>query len=208
MVDFNLAFRANPLIAILRGLEVDKAISVSDTLVDAGFRIIEVPLNSPNPLESISLISRRHGSRVLIGAGTVLTRKQVRDVADSGGKLIVAPNLSEEVGMESKTLGLTWCPGVFTPTEAFKALELEASILKLFPAEMLSPEIVTAMRAVLPKNALIVVVGGISPEKLSAYHEAGVNGFGLGSALYKPTYSHEEIAKRARAFMDKLGELK
>ena len=188
MIDFATARSANPLIAILRGLAPENALPVCDTLVDAGFRIIEVPLNSPKPLESIAQITGAHGEKAIIGAGTVLSADHVDAVADAGGRIIVSPNMNPEVGRAAAARGLYWCPGVTTPSEAFAALDLGASLLKFFPAEMIPPAAIAAMSAVLPKDA--------------------VDAFGLGSALFKPGYSVDDIRKRADAFIDALKDLK
>lgn len=204
MIALASALSQNPLIAILRGLTVEDAVPVSDTLVDAGFRIIEVPLNSPDPLASIAAITKRHGSGAIVGAGTVLTVDQVAAVADAGGRIIVSPNLNPEVGRVAIERGLFWCPGIVTPSEAFAALKIGASVLKIFPAEMVPPPAIAAMRAVLPKGTVIAAVGGITPETMPPYLAAGVSGFGLGSALYKPGYAIEEIGQRAEAFVDVL----
>ncbi|OXT02786.1 2-dehydro-3-deoxy-6-phosphogalactonate aldolase [Notoacmeibacter marinus] len=207
MIDLVTAFAANPLIAILRGLEPRNALPVSDTLIEAGFRIIEVPLNSPDPFESIRRIAERHCAQAIVGAGTVLTVEQVEAVADAGGRIIVSPNMNPDVGRAAVARGLYWCPGVMTPSEAFSALDFGASILKFFPAEMVPPRAIAAMRAVLPQEAVIAAVGGISPDNMAPYHAAGVNGFGLGSALFKPVYTLEDIGSRARAFTDALKDL-
>ena len=201
MIGLTTAFSQNPLIAILRGLEVENAASVSDVLIETGIRIIEVPLNSPDPLKSISVIAKRHGSGAIVGAGTVLTVDQVAAVADAGGRIIVSPNMSPEVGRAAIARGLYWCPGIVTPSEAFAALEIGASVLKVFPAEMVPPPAIAAMRAVFPEDAVIAAVGGITPETMTPYLAAGVNGFGLGSALFKPDYGIEEIDQRAKAFV-------
>ena len=201
------ALEQNPLIAILRGLEPDNAIPVSDVLVDAGFRIIEVPMNSPNPLESIRKIANKYGERIVIGAGTVLTPEDVSDVVGAGGQIIVSPNMNPLVGARAVELGAKWCPGVMTPTEAFAALDLGATILKFFPAELVPPNAIAAMRAVLPKNALVAAVGGITPQTMADYHAVGTNSFGLGSALFKPTYGLEELAQRARTFVEAYSDL-
>ncbi|QDG75378.1 2-dehydro-3-deoxy-6-phosphogalactonate aldolase [Labrenzia sp. PHM005] len=195
------AISDNPMIAILRGLAPEQALDVADALVDAGFRIIEVPLNSPDPLTSISLIAKKYGDRIVIGAGTVLTPGNVDAVVDAGGKIIVAPNMKPTVGERAVELGAKWCPGVLSPTEAFDALEIGASVLKFFPAELVPPKAIAAMRAVLPKDAIVAAVGGITPETMESYFKAGSNSFGLGSALYKPSYSVNNIAKRAQAFV-------
>lgn len=202
MSDLATAIAANPLIAILRGLDPDNAGPVSETLIEAGFRIIEVPLNSPQPLVSIARIAERHGQRAIVGAGTVLTSDDVEAVAEAGGRIIVSPNMNTEVGRAAVARGLFWCPGVMTPTEAFAALDIGASVLKFFPAEMVPPAAIAALRAILPRKAIIVAVGGITPETMAPYRAAGVDGFGLGSALFKPGYTLDDIAKRARAFTD------
>ena len=201
MSDLAAALADNPLIAILRGLLPDSAEQVSDTLVDAGFRIIEVPLNSPDPLVSIARISARHGARATVGAGTVLNVEQVSAVADAGGRIIVSPNMNPDVGRAAIARGLYWCPGIVTPSEAFAALDIGASVLKVFPAEMVPPPAVAAMRAVLPTGTFIAAVGGITPDTMVPYHHAGANGFGLGSALFNPEYSLDDIGTRARAFV-------
>lgn len=207
MIDLAAALAANPLIAILRGLEPKNAVPVSKTLFDAGFRMIEVPLNSPDPLDSIAQIATQLGTKAVVGAGTVLTVDQVEAVADAGGRLIVSPNMNPDVGRAAVAKGLYWCPGVMTPSEAFAALDLRASVLKVFPAEMVPPAAIAAMRAVLPQNAMIAAVGGITPETMASYHAAGVDGFGLGSALFKPDYSLDDIASRAGAFSRALENL-
>ena len=201
MVSFRDAFANCPLIAILRGLDPGKAVAVGQALVESGFCIIEVPLNSPEPLRSIELLSDHFGDDVLVGAGTVLTSGDVDRVASAGGRIIVAPNLDSAVGSAARSAGLTWCPGVMTPTEAFAALEQGADLLKIFPAELVPPAGVAAMRAVLPAAARIAVVGGISPETLSVYAQAGANGFGLGSGLFKPDFEIAEISERAGAYI-------
>lgn len=207
MMDWEGAIAENPLIAILRGLEPERAIDVADVLVEAGFRIIEVPLNSPEPLVSIKRIAEKHGDRVIVGAGTVLTEDDATAVVDAGGQIIVAPNMNPAVGQRSIELGAKWCPGVLTPTEAFSALELGASVLKFFPAEMVSPKAISAMRAVLPKDAIVAAVGGINPENMRIYVDAGANSFGLGSALFKPSYDMPELKQRAVAFVEAFKEL-
>lgn len=201
MIGLSEALKQNPLIAILRGLDPDKAEPVSDVLIKAGFRVIEVPLNSPQACASIAKIANRHGAHAVVGAGTVLTSEDVESVASAGGRIIVAPNLNPEVGRTASARGLDWCPGVVTPSEAFAALDLGAAILKIFPAEMVPPPAIAAMRAVLPRETVIAAVGGITPDTMNPYHAAGVNGFGLGSALFKPSYHLDEIAARAKDFV-------
>ena len=201
MKDFGEALAEIPLIAILRGLEPANAIDVAGILVDAGFRVIEVPVNSPDPLVSIERIAKEFGDKVVVGAGTVLDAETVENVCDAGGQFIVAPNMNPKVGAKALALNAKWCPGVLTPTEAFEALEQGASVLKIFPAELAPPKAISAMRAVLPKHAVVAVVGGITPDTMGDYRKAGANGFGLGSALFKPTYSLSELQTRARSFV-------
>ena len=208
MTDWNAALDDNPLIAILRGLDPARAIDVADVLVDAGFRIIEVPLNSPDPLVSIKRIVEKYGDRVIVGAGTVLTVEDVTAVVGAGGQIIVSPNMNPAVGLRTLELGAKWCPGVLTPTEAFAALKLGASVLKFFPAELVSPNVISAMRAVLPKDAIVAAVGGINPENMAVYMDAGANSFGLGSALFKPSYDMPELKERAVAFVNAFEALK
>ncbi|MGQ7848076.1 2-dehydro-3-deoxy-6-phosphogalactonate aldolase [Granulosicoccus sp. 3-233] len=202
MITWEEASSERPLIAILRGLDPDRALDVADLLVETGFRILEVPLNSPAPLESIQRIARRYGQQIIVGAGTVLSANQVDSVVEAGGRIIVSPNTDARVGRRAVKLGATWCPGVLSPTEAFSALSLGASVLKFFPAELVSPGAISAVRAVLPDDTMVAVVGGITPETLAHYHAAGANCFGLGSALFKPELKSVEIAERASAFIE------
>jgi 2-dehydro-3-deoxyphosphogalactonate aldolase len=189
-----------PLIAILRGLKPENAEAVGHALVEAGFRIIEVPLNSPEPFRSIEILARTMPSDVLIGAGTVLEPDLVNGVHDVGGKLIVMPHADVEVIKRAKDLRLICTPGVATPTEAFAALKAGADAIKIFPAEATPPAVVKAWRAVLPKDAIVLPVGGIKPDNMKPYVDAGANGFGLGSALFTPSTSVDEIGRNARDF--------
>lgn len=189
-----------PLVAILRGLTPDEAVAIGGAVIDAGFRILEVPLNSPEPMRSIALLSKAFGDRALVGAGTVLSTVQVNEVAAAGGKLIVMPHGDVAVIAEAKRQGLYCIPGIATPTEAFAAFHAGADALKIFAAEHISPAVVKAWRAVLPKNLALLPVGGITPANMSAYIAAGVNGFGIGSALYAPGRSAEDTGVRAREF--------
>jgi len=193
------SLRRLPLIAILRGMEPEEAPWVLETLAD--FSILEVPLNSPRPLESIAYLVRHAPPGVLIGAGTVLTEGQVADVAATGAKLIIAPNYAPPVIAAAKARGLIALPGVATPTEAFTALAAGADGLKMFPGELLPPVAVKAWRAVLPKDTLLVPTGGVTPDNVAAYRAAGADGFGIGSALYKPGMSRDELAQKAAAFL-------
>ena len=189
-----------PLIAILRGLTPAEAPAIGQALVDSGFAIIEVPLNSPEPLQSIRNLSALYPD-TLIGAGTVLNAQQVKDVHAAGGRLVVAPNFNPAVVAQALALGMVVLPGVATPSEAFAALDAGAHGLKLFPAEMVSPATVKAMRAVLPAHAALMPVGGITPDNMAAYRSAGANGFGLGSALYAPGRPAAQMQAQAAAFV-------
>jgi 2-dehydro-3-deoxyphosphogalactonate aldolase len=186
-----------PLIAILRGITPSQAVETGRALIDAGITRIEVPLNSPEPLESIRLLAEAFGAQTLIGAGTVLTPQEVAAVAKVGGKLIVSPNCDAAVIAATRAQGLQSWPGVFTPTEAFDALKAGAHGLKLFPGTMVGPSGLAAMRAILPKGCLVFAVGGAGPENFKAWLDAGADGFGLGSALYKPGMSAQEVGTRA-----------
>lgn len=197
---FEAAFAACPLVAILRGLSPEDAVPVGRVLVDAGFRILEVPLNSPDPLASIAALATAF-PQACVGAGTVLHRSEVGAVQAAGGTLVVAPNLNPDVVIEARDLGLACLPGVATPTEAFTALEAGATGLKLFPAEMIAPPVVKALRAVLPRDARLLPVGGITPASLAAYGAAGADGFGIGSALFTPGIALEVLAGRAHDFI-------
>jgi 2-dehydro-3-deoxyphosphogalactonate aldolase len=190
-----------PLIAILRGLRPDEAAGIGQALFDAGFRIIEVPLNSPEPLQSIAKLADTMGNRALIGAGTVLSAQAVDEVAAANGRLIVMPHGDGAVIRQAKAGGLYCLPGVATPTEAFAALAAGADGLKMFPGELLPPGAVKAWRAVLPAGLALLPVGGITPDKIAAYCAAGASGFGLGSALYKPGMTAVEVSQSAGAFV-------
>lgn len=191
-----------PLVAILRGLTPQEAPAIGAALADAGFHLLEVPLNSPQPLHSIELLARQLGDRCLVGAGTVLTTGQVQDVANAGGRLLVMPHADVEVIASAHALGMRCTPGVATPTEAFAALRAGADALKLFPAEQLPPPVLKAWSSVLPAGTALLPVGGITPERMAAYRSAGAAGFGIGSALYAPGTPATEVARRARAFID------
>jgi len=175
-----------PLVAVLRGISPNEIAGVSAALYDNGFRILEVPLNSPQPFDSIGLLAKAFGERCLTGAGTVLRIEDVARVAKAGGRLIVMPHGDVAIVREAKRLGLACLPGVATPTEAFAALDAGADGLKMFPAEQLTPAVLKAWRAVLPKDALVFPVGGIRPDNMAAYWAVGANGFGTGSNLYQP----------------------
>lgn len=189
-----------PLVAILRGLSPEEALDVGRATVNAGFHILEVPLNSPDPLRSIKILTAAFPN-VLVGAGTVTTAQQVRDIKAAGGQLIISPHLDDNVVCETVNLGLISLPGVATPSEAFKAIALGAHGLKLFPAEMISPAVVKAMRAVLPGHIRLIPVGGIGTHNMADYRKSGASGFGIGSALYAPGKSAQAVGESAAAFV-------
>jgi 2-dehydro-3-deoxyphosphogalactonate aldolase len=194
-----------PLIAIIRGVMPDEAETIGQAIFDAGIRIIEVPLNSPDPLESIRRLAAQFGDRALVGGGTVLEEMQVEQIAAAGGRLIVAPNTNAEVIAATADAGLVSCPGFFTPSDAFDALEAGATALKLFPAEAASPAVLKAQRAVIPAEIPIFVVGGVTPGSMRPWIEAGADGFGLGGGLYRAGQPAAETADKARAYVAALG---
>jgi 2-dehydro-3-deoxyphosphogalactonate aldolase len=205
--EFTTAMARCPLVAILRGVGPEEIEGIADALVDAGFSMIEIPLNSPNPLASIARIAQRYGDDVLIGAGTVLSVDQVKAVQGAGGRLIVSPNSNIEVIAASAAAGLVSLPGYFTPSEAFAAIAAGASGLKLFPAEAATPAVLRAQRAVLPADMAVLVVGGITPETMAPWLGGGAQGFGLGSALYKPGDAPALVGERAHHFITALKRL-
>jgi 2-dehydro-3-deoxyphosphogalactonate aldolase len=190
-----------PLIAIIRGVTADEAEAIADAIYEGGIRIIEVPLNSPDPLRSIERIARKHGDRTLVGAGTVLRREQVGEVKDAGGRIIVSPDTNVDIISAATGAGLVSCPGYFTPTEAFVAIRAGAHGLKLFPAEGASPSVLKGQLAVIPKEVPVLAVGGISPDNMQPWLAAGASGFGLGSGLYKPGQSAAETLEKTRAYV-------
>ncbi len=200
--EFDTAFARCPLVAILRGVEPDEVVAVGQALFESGLRLIEVPLNSPEPLESIARLAKAFANRAVIGAGTVLRVSEVAAVRTAGGAMIVSPNTNVEVIAATKKAGMISLPGVATASEAFTALEAGATALKLFPAEGASPAVVKAMRAVLPAGVRVLPVGGITPGNMAPWREAGAAGFGIGSALYSPGVGLDEIARRARTFVE------
>lgn len=199
--DFRRHFADCPIVAIIRGVKPDEAEAIGEALFTAGIRIIEVPLNSPDPLDSIGRLAARLGDRALIGAGTVLSANDVAAVRDAGGRLIVSPNTEIEVIQASVAAGLVSCPGFFTPSEAFVAIQAGAAALKFFPAEAGSPAVVKAQRAVLPRDVPILAVGGVTGESLGAWLAAGADGAGVSSAFYRPGQSAEQTLHRATDFM-------
>jgi 2-dehydro-3-deoxyphosphogalactonate aldolase len=201
---FDLYFNECPLVAIIRGVTPAEAADIGGALYDGGIRIIEVPLNSPDPLASVRAISDALGERALIGAGTVLQPEQVAQVRDAGGRIVVSPNMNPAVIRATVEAGMVSSPGIFTPSEAFTALDAGAHALKLFPAEAASPKVVKAMRAVLPKGAHLLVVGGVTPDSMAGWLEAGADGFGLGSGVFKPGDSSDQTMKKTRAYVEAL----
>ncbi len=189
-----------PLIAILRGIKPAEALDISAVLIETGFYIVEVPLNSPEPLSSIIRLAKHFGDNVLIGAGTVTDWEQVPKVADAGGRLIVMPHADERIVEAAKRRNMYVVPGFATATEGFRMIEAGADGIKLFPAEANPPKVLKALRAVLPKDLPVLPVGGIAPASMKEYWEAGADGFGLGSALYKPGDTADKVAQAAAGF--------
>lgn len=204
LADFTRHFAARPLVAIIRGVRPDEALAIGGALLEAGIRIIEVPLNSPEPLKSIERLATRFGDEALIGAGTVLDPDEVKRVERAGGRLIVSPSTDPAVIRQAHDDGLVSAPGFFTPSEAFTAIRSGAHALKLFPAEAASPAVVKSMKAVLPGDVPLLVVGGVRPESARGWLDAGADGFGLGGALYMPGQSPGDTADKARAFVQAL----
>lgn len=194
-------FDRSPLIAILRGVRPDEVIPICAALDAAGVAIVEVPLNSPSPIESIRLLAENFGDRLLIGAGTVMTPAQVEEVASVGGRLIVTPHADPELVRAAKRLKMMAAPGFFTPAEAFSLLNAGADAIKLFPAEAANPAALRAIRAILPPGTLTVPVGGIAADNIPAWHQAGAAGYGIGSAIYKPGDTAEIVGRKAASLV-------
>ena len=201
MLDLRAALTQCPLAAILRGVTPAEIDAIGDALVEAGVTVIEVPLNSPQPFESIKRLAARHGTHALIGAGTVLEVADIARLEEAGGRLMVAPNFDADVVHAAKAAGLATLPGVMTPSEGFAALKAGADGLKLFPAEIIPPAVFKAWRAVFPADTLMLAVGGVGVDSIKTYAEAGASGFGIGSALYKPGRPAAETGKLARALV-------
>jgi 2-dehydro-3-deoxyphosphogalactonate aldolase len=193
-----------PLIAIIRGVTPGEAEAIGDALIEGGIRIIEVPLNSPDPLASIERLAKKLGERALVGAGTVLRAEDVARVRDAGGRIIVSPDTNIDVIAAAASAGLVASPGYFTPSEAFAAIRAGATALKLFPAEAASPAVLRAQLAVIPREVPILAVGGIKPDNMRPWLDAGASGFGLGGGLYQPSQSPEETLAKARAYVEGL----
>ena len=197
-----------PLVAILRGITLAESLDVVACLFEAGIRIVEVPLNSPDPLHSINLIAEKFSAQMLVGAGTVLNTEDVKNVAAAGGRLVVSPNTNEDVIQSATALGMICIPGAATPSEVFTALEAGANGVKVFPAEMLSPTIIKSWRSVLPTSSIILPVGGISTDNMRDYWQAGANGFGIGSSLFQSGKSIEAISASAQEFVLAVNQLR
>jgi 2-dehydro-3-deoxyphosphogalactonate aldolase len=202
--DFTRHFASCPLVAIIRGVTPAEVEGIGDALFEAGIRIIEVPLNSPDPFQSIRLLADRLGDRAMIGAGTVLLPEQVDQVRAVGGRLIVSPSTYPAVIEATVAAAMVSSPGYFTPSEAFEALRAGAHALKLFPAEAASPAMVRSQRAVLPKDVPLLVVGGVAADAMQPWLDAGADGFGLGSGVYRPGQSPDQVAEQARAYVSAL----
>jgi 2-dehydro-3-deoxyphosphogalactonate aldolase len=200
-MDINEALIACPIIAILRGVTPDDVIDVSETLYTAGIRIVEVPLNSPDPFTSIAKLAKHFAGRMVVGAGTVLSIDDVNRLHDAGGTISVSPDCNPAVIAHAVAAGLEPLPGVFTPTEAFAAIRAGAKHLKLFPAEAASPATVKAWRAVLPKDVKVHAVGGVTPSNMAEWLACGVSGFGIGSSLYKPGLSLSAVSESANTLV-------
>ncbi|WP_053240072.1 2-dehydro-3-deoxy-6-phosphogalactonate aldolase [Pleomorphomonas koreensis] len=199
LIEFQAAFSSCPIVAILRGIRPDEAVAVTEVLVAEGIGIIEVPLNSPEPLVSIEKLSKTFVGRAVIGAGTVLRKEDVTAVAAAGGRLIVSPNVNGAVIAESKARGLVSSPGFQTPTEAFAAIDAGADVLKYFPGEAATPAIVKALSAVVPKNVPMLIVGGVAADSIDRWTGTPVAGFGIGGSIYKAGDSPTVVAGKAQA---------
>jgi 2-dehydro-3-deoxyphosphogalactonate aldolase len=200
-MDLRAALSYCPIVAILRGVKPDEIDAIGDALIEAGVTVIEVPLNSPKPFESIKRLADRHAHHALVGAGTVLEVADVARVKDAGGQLVVAPNFDADVVRAAKAANLTALPGVMTPSEGFAALKAGADGLKLFPAEIIPPAVFKAWRAVFPANCLLLAVGGVGVDNIKTYAAAGASGYGIGSSLYKPGRAAAEIGPLAAALV-------
>jgi 2-dehydro-3-deoxyphosphogalactonate aldolase len=198
----------SPIVAILRGVKPDEVEPIVEALDENKILVVEVPLNSPQPLDSIERLARCFGERMLVGAGTVMSPDDVKRIANVGGRLIVTPHADVSVTAQAKASGLFAVPGFFTPTEAFALLKAGADALKLFPAEAASPQVLSALRAVLPPQTAVLAVGGVSPANLAAWHRAGAAGYGIGSSIYKPGDKAADVRTKAKALITALAESK
>ena len=201
------ALATMPLVAILRGLRPDEALGVGEMLIRAGFKVLEVPLNSPDPFDSIQAMAHSFGDRAIVGAGTVLKVADVEHLAKVGGQICISPNANADVIRAAKAHGLISFPAFFTATEAFAAIDAGADALKLFPAELAGPKGLKALKAVLPKTMPVFPVGGVTADNMDTYLEVGAKGFGIGTAVFKPGDSAEVVYKKAKAFTDAWAKL-
>lgn len=199
---FEQHFAAMPIVAILRGLRPEEALAIGEALAEAGIRILEVPLNSPDPMTSIAALARALGDRAAVGAGTVLDPADVDRVREAGGTIIVSPNCNVDVIRRTRAAGMVSLPGCLTPTEAFAALAAGAHAVKLFPGELVTPNVAKAMAAVLPKGTRLLVVGGVSADTIGDWKGGVVHGFGIGSSIYKPGMTAAEVGNQARRLVD------
>jgi 2-dehydro-3-deoxyphosphogalactonate aldolase len=201
-MNFEDSFRQMPIIAILRGVKPTEAVTIAEAVFESGIRVIEIPLNSPEPLASIRRVADAFSGRAVVGAGTVLSEAEVDSVAESGGRIIVSPNMDPQVIRKTKARGLVSAPGIMTPSEAFAALAAGADVLKIFPGEFFSLPVIRAMAAVLPRASVLVLVGGVTPEAIAAFRGSPVKGFGVGSSLYRPGMSAADVKGMAVRFAD------
>jgi 2-dehydro-3-deoxyphosphogalactonate aldolase len=205
---FNQYVNRMPVIAILRGITPEESAAVVECLFESDIYMVEVPLNSPNALDSIALLCKKFGERMLIGAGTVLSSEQVKSIADVGGRMIVSPNTNVEIIKTTQNAGLISIPGVATPTEAFAAISAGASAIKAFPAELVTPAVIKSWRAVLPKELPIFPVGSVDSKNMEAYWNAGASGFGIGGTLYKPGKTITDIRTSALAIVETINMIR
>ena len=201
-MDFEHAFRQMPVIAILRGVKPTEVVAIAEAVLESGIRVIEIPLNSPEPLTSIRQVADGLAGRAVVGAGTVLSEAEVDHAVESGGRIIVSPNTDPQVIRKTKARGLVSAPGIMTPSEAFAALAAGADVLKIFPGELFTMSIIRAVAAVLPKTSVLVLVGGVTPEAIGAFRGSPVAGFGVGSSIYKPSMSAADVKVNAAKFVD------
>jgi 2-dehydro-3-deoxyphosphogalactonate aldolase len=199
-MNFESAFRQMPIIAILRGVVPTEAAAIAEAVLESGIRVIEIPLNSPDPFMSIRHVADRLAGRAVVGAGTVLSEAEVDLVAESGGRIIVSPNMDPQVIRKTKARGLVSAPGIMTPSEAIAALAAGADVLKVFPGELFTLPIIRSMAAVLPKTSVIVLVGGVTPDTIGAFRGSPVAGFGVGSSIYTIGMSAADVKVRALKF--------
>ncbi len=201
-MNFKDAFRQMPIIAILRGVRPSEAVAIAEAVFESGIRVIEIPLNSPDPLTSVRHVAEELAGRAVVGAGTVLSEAEVDQVADAGGRIIVSPNMDPQVIRKTKARGLVSAPGVMTPSEAFAALAAGADVLKLFPGEFFSLPAIRSLAVVLPKTSVLVLVGGVTPDSIGAFRGSPVAGFGVGSSIYKVGMATVDVKVNAAKFVD------